>query len=276
MSPQALELEGVIASRGARTVLRGVDLELARGEVLVLAGRNGAGKSTLLRAVTRLLPIRAGRILVHGQPLASFGRRLLARELALVPQDSEIPFPFRVEEIVRMGRAPYKRGLGLETREDRVRAHSALERLGIRALAGRSVQTLSGGERQLVMVARALVQDTPVLLLDAPSAHLDLARRLALVEVVRERVREGASALLVTHDLGLAARAGDRVALLAEGRVLAAGTPGETLTPSRLARAFDVEAEVLRAADGTAVVVPRRPLPGPRGPGGVRTPGSVS
>jgi len=174
-----------------------------------------------------------------------------------------VPFPFRVEEIVLMGRAPHKGWLGLATPQDLERALEALARLGIEALAERSVETLSGGERQLVMVARALVQDPQVLLLDEPTAHLDLARRLALVELVRELAQSGKSALLVSHDLALSARAGDRVALLAEGRILAAGPPAEALTPARLARTFGVDAEVLRTADGATVVVPRRPAAEP-------------
>jgi iron complex transport system ATP-binding protein len=263
MSAAALDFDGVAVARGGRPVLAGVDLALAAGEVLVLAGRNGAGKTTLLRVATRLLAPEAGRVLLHGRPLPDFGRRELAREVALVPQDTEIPFPFRVEEVVLMGRAPHKGWLGLETRADRERARAALARLGIEHLAERSVQALSGGERQLVMVARALVQDARVLLLDEPTAHLDLARRLALVELLRGFARQGGSALLVSHDLGLSARAGDRVALLADGRIVAAGAPAETLTPERLARAFGVVAELLHAPDGALVVVPRRPAEPP-------------
>lgn len=264
----ALAFEGVAVSRGGHPVLRGVDLALAEGEVLVLAGRNGAGKTTLLRLATGLLAPSAGRVQLAGRPLAAYGRRALARHLALVPQDTEVPFPFRVEEIVLMGRAPHKDWLGLATPQDRERAREALARLGIEALAERSVETLSGGERQLVMVARALVQDPQVLLLDEPTAHLDLARRLALVELVRELARSGKSALVVSHDLALSARAGDRVALLAEGRILAAGPPAEALTPARLAHTFGVDAEVLRTPDGATVVVPRRPAgePRPAGP----------
>lgn len=258
-APPALAYRGAAVALGGRAVLRGVDLEIRAGEVVVLAGRNGAGKTTLLRLATRTLRPDAGAVALGGRPLAGFGRAELARRIAIVPQETFVPFPFRAGEVVLMGRAPHLGLLGFDSPGDVARARAAMERLGIEALADRSVLELSGGERQLVMVARALAQEADVLLLDEPTAHLDLARRLALLELVRALAREGRAALLVTHDLGLAARGGDRVALLSEGRILAAGPPAETLTPELLRRAFAVEAETLRASDGAPVVVVRRP-----------------
>jgi iron complex transport system ATP-binding protein len=254
----ALCFDSVAVSLAGQPVLRGVDLELGEGEVLVLAGRNGVGKTTLLRIATRILAPHAGEVRIDGRSLADHGRRELARKLALVPQETSVPFPFSVAEVVLMGRAPHLGLLGFESKRDLGVAHTAMERLGIDHLANRSILEVSGGERQLAMVARALAQEARILLLDEPTAHLDVSRRLEVLALVRELAGEGCSALVVSHDLGLAARECDRVALLAEGRILAAGPPAETLEPALLRRVFGVDAEVLRSADGSTVVVPHR------------------
>ncbi len=259
MNASALAFEGVTMALGGRDVLAGVDLEIREGEVVALAGRNGAGKTTLLRIATGVLPADAGRVRLGGRVLGELGRRELARRIAIVPQETFVPFAFSVGEVVLMGRAPHLGLLGFESRVDHEAAEAALARLGIAHLADRSILEVSGGERQLAMVARALAQDARVLLLDEPTAHLDVERRLGVLSLARELAREGRSALVVSHDLGLAAQFCDRVALLAEGRVRAVGPPAEVLTPARLREVFQVAAEVLRAGDGTPVVVPRLP-----------------
>lgn len=258
MTP-ALAFDDVAVRVGGRPVLEGVSLALAPGEVVGLAGSNGAGKTTLFRAASRILVPERGQIAVAGEPLASLSRRALARALAVVPQDVGMAFPFRAGEVVLMGRAPHVGGLGFESPDDVAAATQAMERLGIAALADRSMLELSGGERQLVLVARALAQDPQVLLLDEPTAHLDLRHRTAVFEEVRRFAEAGGAALAVTHDLTLAARVCDRVALLAGGRVTAQGTPEAVLTPERLREVFGIEASVLTAPDGAPLVVPRRP-----------------
>jgi len=243
---------------GAHAVLRGVTLDVTPGEVLGLVGRNGVGKTTLIRVATRVLRPARGRIELGDRPLEAWTRRELARAVAVVPQQTVVPFPFTVAEVVLMGRAPHQPFLGLDSAGDVAIAARALERLGIAHLAGRSVLDLSGGERQLALVARALAQDADLLLLDEPTAFLDLEHRLAVLELVRERSREGRSALVVSHDLALAARFCDRIAILSEGRVLAAGPPRDVLDPARLREAFGIEAEVWLAPDGAPIVVPHR------------------
>jgi len=178
-----------------------------------------------------------------------------------VPQDTQVPFPFSVAELVLMGRTPHLGFLGFEDAHDLEVARAALARMGIEALADRSVPTLSGGERQLAVVARALAQEPRLLLLDEPTAFLDLRHRLEVLTVVRELAAAGASALVVSHDLAVAARFCDRLVLLGGGRILASGPPREVLAPASLRAAFGIEAEVLTGSDGTPVVVPRALAP---------------
>jgi len=254
----ALALEGVRATLGGREVLRGVSLELRAGEVLALVGANGAGKTTLLRAASGVLRPDAGRVLLAGRPLASTERRELARQIAVVPQDAPFAFPFRAGEVVLMGRSPHLPRLGFEGARDLAIARAALARVGIEALADRSILEISGGERQLVLLARALAQEPRVLLLDEPTAHLDLRHRLGVLELVRELAAEGRSALVVSHDLSLAAGSCDRLALLSGGRVLAVGPPAEILSSASVRETFGIEADVVPGPDGTPLVLPRR------------------
>jgi iron complex transport system ATP-binding protein len=258
MSKAALAFADVRVHLGGREVLSGFSLELRPGEVLGLAGANGAGKTTCLRAASGLLHPAAGRIELAGRPLASYARRELARRVAVVPQEAPFAFPFRAGEVVLMGRTPHLPRLGFEGPRDLAIARQALARVGIEELADRSILELSGGERQLVLLARALAQEPAVLLLDEPTAHLDLRHRLRVQELVRELAGEGCSALVVSHDLALAARGCDRIALLALGRVIAAGAPAEVLSPEAMRLAFGIEADVVAGPDGTPLVLPRR------------------
>jgi iron complex transport system ATP-binding protein len=251
-----LAFEGVGVALGGRAVLEDVSLALAPGEVVALVGPNGSGKTTLLRVASGVVAPASGRVRLSGRELPQLSRRELARALAVVPQDASIPFPFSVAEVVLMGRSPHLAPLAFESRADVERAREAMARVGIEQLADRSVLELSGGERQLVLVARAFAQDPRVLLLDEPTAHLDLRHRLEVLARVREFAAAGRGALVVSHDLGLAARTSERLALLRAGRIFAAGRPEEVLTPPALREVFGVEAEVLRTPQaGLAVVV---------------------
>jgi iron complex transport system ATP-binding protein len=254
---RSLEFCSVSLRLGDRQILDDVTFNLEAGQVVGLVGPNGAGKSTLVRAATRVLEPDGGEIRFGGEALAGLSRRELARGIATVPQDTQIAYPFSALEIVLMGRAPHQPLLGFDRPIDLEHARRAMDRLGIGDLADRSMQKLSGGESQLVMFARALAQEPEILLLDEPTAFLDLRHRIELLSAVREEAEGGAAALVVSHDLGLVARVSDRLVLLARGEVIAQGPPAEVLRPEFLERAFGIEADVIRAPDGSPLVVPR-------------------
>jgi len=252
-----LEFESVAVELSGNPVLRNVSLRVGPGEVVGLLGRNGAGKTTLLRLATRALVPSSGSIRLGGRPLAELSRRELARSVATVAQDLYVPFPFLAGEIVLMGRAPHQGLLGFESPGDLARAREAMDLVGIARLADRPLGELSGGERQLVMFARALVQQPEILLLDEPTSHLDLRHRIDVLRIVRRFARQGHGALVVSHDLGLAARTCDRVVVLSDGQVLAEGEPAAVLTPEVLHEAFGIDADIVPAPDGAPIVVPR-------------------
>lgn len=245
-----LEARSVFVGYGGTPILRDAACRIAAGNITVLVGPNGSGKSTLLRCLARGLTPQAGSILLDGQDLYALRPRRAAERLAYVPQENSAGFDFTVRELVALGAeaGPARDG----TRSLRQQIEQALGDLDLEALAGRSLLTLSGGERQRAFIARALAQDTDFLLLDEPTAHLDLRHQQRLLQRLRQAAREGGKAvLIVLHDLNLAARWADAVLLLGEGRIVAAGTPTVVLTPERL-----------RAIYQTNVYVPRLPLGG--------------
>ncbi len=256
----ALRIDDVSIRLGGRPVLDAVRLEVRPGEVVGILGPNGAGKTTLLRIAAGTLRPDRGDVWLGERRIHAMSERERARQLAVVPQSTTLPFPFRVGELVLMGRAARLGWLGFEGPADLAAARAALERVGIAHLADRSVLEISGGERQLAVVARALAQEPATLLLDEPTAFLDLRHRLEVLAAVREHAAAGGSALLVSHDLGLVARDCDRLVLLAEGRAVAQGTPAEVLAPEPLRRVFGIEATVIEGPDGRPLVVPRAPV----------------
>ncbi len=261
MSAAPLEARGLSHRFGALQVLDRVDLALAPGRLLVVLGPNGAGKTTLLRVLSGVLASDAGSVSLRGAPLAGQSRRAIARALAVVPQELPVPFPFRVRELVAMGRAPWLGMLGHEGPDDRALVGAALDELGLAPFAERTYDTLSGGEKQRVLLARARAQAADLLLLDEPTAHMDLGHRVHTFEWLRAWLAqrgEARAALLVTHDLQLGARFADQVLLMDGGRVVAHGEPAEVLTRERVAEVYAVEADVSRDAHGRVVIVAER------------------
>ena len=237
---------------GAR-VLRGVDLAASRGEWLNVIGPNGAGKTTLLRAVLGLVSFD-GQIVIDG--LDSERRRSArARKLAYVPQTPVIPPGMLVADYVLLGRTPHRGVFAAETADDRRIASDVLDRLDLGGFGDRTVQSLSGGERQRAVMARALAQQADVLLLDEPTTALDLGHQQDVLELVEALRRErGLTVIATLHDLTLAARYGDRIAILAQGRVAETGPPAEVLTVQNIATHFEATVRIVDDPEGPVIV----------------------
>ncbi len=253
-----LTVTGVTAGYGPRDVLRDVSLAVQAGEILGVIGPNGSGKSTLIRAITRVLPLRAGLVHLGGREVRGMRAAELARFAAVVPQSAAVPGEFTGLELALFGRTPYLRLLQTEGPRDVAIARQALAWCRVDHLADRPVAATSGGERQRLLLARALAQEPRLLLLDEPTAHLDITHQVGVFELVQERCREdGLAVLAVVHDLTLAAQFCDRLLLLADGCVLAQGAPDGVLRAELLARAYGGRVSVIaHPGTGRPVVVP--------------------
>ncbi len=213
-----------------RPALDGLDLSVPRGSLYAILGPNGSGKSTLLRLLLGALEPSSGAVLYEGVPVDSLSRRDFARRVGVVPQGEEVVFPVTVRELVAMGRYPHLGPWRRESAQDRVAIHQAMERCDVAELATRPLSTLSGGERQRARIARALAQQPATLVLDEPTAALDVMHEMAIFELLGALAeRDGVTVVLVTHNLNLAARYAHRILLLDRGRPAAEGTPGEVL-----------------------------------------------
>ena len=234
-----------------REVLRDCSLELQRGELVALVGTNGSGKTTLLRLLAGVLTPDAGVVRLEGRPLGEWRRIELARRVAVLPQQLDLPVGFRVAELVEMGRAPHARRLFGSTADDELAIARALADADALDLAHRFVDELSGGERQRVLVAMALAQEPELLLMDEPTLHLDLAHQVAVLSTIRRlREQREMTVIAVLHDLNLAAAFAPRVVVLDEGGVTADGPSDEVLTPALVERVFRVHVHEARDEEG--------------------------
>lgn len=254
MTP-AIGVADLSVTLGGVSVLDSVSTTVDSGQFVGLVGPNGAGKTTLLRAINGALTPDEGRVRVDGDDVSTLGSRATSRRVATVPQSTALSFSFPVRQLVGMGRTPHVERFGTRTDEDRAAVEAAMERTAVDHLADRDVTEVSGGERQRVFLARALAQETPVLLLDEPTSDLDVNHQVRTLDLVAELVAEGRTAFAAIHDLDLAARYCDELRLLYDGEVRAAGPPDEVLTADTVGAAFDARATVTdHPVTGTASV----------------------
>ncbi len=242
----AVALTGVEFAYGPVAVFRGFDLAVAPGDFLGVIGPNGAGKSTLLKLAAGLLRPARGRVRIAGEDVDGLSRREIARRLSVVPQESHFAFDYSVSDVVMTGRNPYLGRMERPGAADRERVERALEFVGASGLGGKGINGISGGEKQLVVLARALVQETGILLLDEPTAHLDIAHQQRFSRLLRRLNREGKTVVLLSHDLNLASLLCSRVLLLDRGRVACCDVPEKVITREAIARVYGVEPIVER------------------------------
>jgi iron complex transport system ATP-binding protein len=239
---ELVSLDRVSFAYGTIEAIADLSFVVAPGEVWGLLGPNGSGKSTLIRLLSRVLSPRSGQIRFAGQDLHRYSRAELARQIAVVPQETTIELPFSVLEVVLMGRFPYLQGLGFERTQDLAIAYQAMEHTGVRNLATREIHELSGGERQRVILARALAQQPRMLLLDEPTAFLDIKHQVRVYDLIKNLSRQRSlTVVAVLHDLNLAALYCDRLALLKAGRLFCLGTPEQVLTYTNIKTVYDTE-----------------------------------
>jgi iron complex transport system ATP-binding protein len=254
----AVALEHVVVEAAGRRIVDDVSFAVEPGAWVSLLGPNGAGKTTLLRVLAGLRRFH-GTVRLAGRRLDELGRREAARRVALVPQIPVVPPAMTVGDYVLLGRTPHLGVLAREGAEDRSAAGAALARLELEAFAERALGSLSGGELQRAVIARALAQEAPILLLDEPTAALDMGHQQQVLELVDElRRADGLTVVAAMHDLTLAAQYGDRLVLVDRGRVVAAGASRDVLTAERLESLYGANVRVLHD-DGTPIVIPVRP-----------------
>ena len=241
-----LQTHSVSFSYNEKPVIDNVSFVLKRGHCAALIGPNGAGKTTLLRLLSHVLKPSHGEVLLKGKLIHNLSHRQLAREMAVVPQETVLGFPFSVREVVLMGRSPFTGTFGLETEDDYAMAEMAMKRLDILHLANRRFDSLSGGERQRTILARALTQKPKLLLLDEPATHLDISHQITIHELLLELANEGVTILSVTHDLALAAEFFPRVLVLKAGKIVADGDTEHVLTEDKLRAVYGVDTHVDR------------------------------
>jgi iron complex transport system ATP-binding protein len=242
----ALLLKNVSSGYRGHLVDDGVSFSVAFGTAVCLLGANGCGKTTLLKTILGLLPLQSGEIELNGKALALWTRPTLAQFIAYVPQATQAVFPFTAEEVVLMGRASRLKWFETPGKRDRAIALHAMATLGIEALAKRPFTKLSGGERQLVLIARALCQEAKVLLLDEPTASLDFGNQLRVLEGLKNLRNEGVTILMTTHQPRHAERLADKILLMKHGKLCGEGSPEEKLTPRTLSEVYDIELNYLQ------------------------------
>ncbi|MDQ1205394.1 heme ABC transporter ATP-binding protein [Microbacterium sp. SORGH_AS_0862] len=252
----ALRTEGVGFRIGSVTILDGITMEIAYGRLVALVGPNGAGKSSLLSLLSGDVPPSSGTVLLEGDPLARIRPRELARRRSVLLQSNQVAFSFTAYDVVEMGRAPW---IGAEHGDDETAIAAAMAQADVTHLCERVYASLSGGEKARTSLARVLAQDTPIVMLDEPTAALDLRHQEDVLRIARDLARTGRAVVVVLHDLSLAAAYADEIAMIAGGRLVASGPPADVLTEARIAEVYGTPVRVIADADtGRPIVLPRR------------------
>jgi iron complex transport system ATP-binding protein len=237
-----LEVNNVSVKYDGREILRDITFSVAAGEIIVLIGANGAGKTTMLKAINGGVAIASGEIMIDGKSLSGMRRREIAKKVSVVAQENETKFPVSVEEFILAGRFAHASAFGWETKEDEVAAKQAMESCGLLDLRMRSMNELSGGERQRVVLARALAAGSELLMLDEPTANLDLSHQVMMFRLIREKCEtRGLGSLVITHDLNLAAAFADKLVLIGGGKIIASGSPNEVLSAENLKNVYGID-----------------------------------
>jgi len=253
-----LKIQNISVFYGNRKILDNINLEVNSGEIVALIGPNGAGKSTLIRSISGVIPIKSGRVEANGKEITSLDSMQRAREIAVVPQAVSLPPAFTAWETVLLGRTPYLNFLGQASAKDEAIARQALEQVDALHLAEHRMDEISGGEQQRVLLARALTQDTSILLMDEPTAHLDIRHQIDLLKLVKQQVKEkNLTVLVALHDLNLASMFADRIAIVQNGVLCVAGSPQETLTVEILNSIYNVPVHIIHHPEtNTPLIIP--------------------
>jgi iron complex transport system ATP-binding protein len=254
-----LKINNLSVFYGDRQILHEIQLEVHSGEIVALLGPNGAGKSTLIRSISGVIPIRSGNIFVDQKDVTSLSTMERARHISVVPQALSMPPAFTVWETVLLGRTPYLNFLGQTSAKDEAIARQALEQVDVVHLIEKRMDEISGGEQQRVLLARTLAQDTPILLMDEPTTHLDISHQIDLLKLITKQAREkNLTVLVALHDLNLASMFADRIAIVQHGLLCVAGTPQETLTSEIINSVYHVPVHIVSHPEtGVPFVIPK-------------------
>lgn len=238
-----LETRGLTYTYGKHLVLDGVDLHVRNGEILGILGPNGCGKTTMLKNLNRNLSPSGGCVLLDGEDLEDMSKKDIARKIGVVPQTNEIRFAFSVRDMVAMGRMPFQAMMGGASSEDERIVDEAIGLTGLSGMEGRLINTMSGGERQRVIIARAIAQTPDIILMDEPTLHLDISMQFEALDLVSDLARKkGLTVVIVSHDLPMVARYCDRIVLIHDRGIYADGKPEDVLTPDNMRTVFNVDA----------------------------------
>lgn len=241
-----IKAEGLTAKYGERVVLHGLDFQVGKGELVGLLGPNGSGKTTLLHCLSKVIPLHAGKVFVSGRELGEYSPRELARTEATVPQRLEISFPFTCIEVILMGRYPYQHEFGGDHEDDLTKAMEAMRLTDTLDFAQRRITEISGGEAQRVIIARALAQETELMLLDEATANLDVAHKIQMFDLFLEKNRQSCTFICAMHDLNLAALYCQRLIFLKDGRISSDGPTAETFTEENLSTIYETKVKIIQ------------------------------